>query len=143
VSQFTKNQELDSTLASGIQNNLGRDASTHFDQRRTLDASGIVVNSAGAQTYVADGIYNLADYYPLTFNATGILRVDIRQQRECGDVVILNSSGVAVITAKPNNRSSRASAVTSTTINASGQYYAYIELKGRTGSEYKVGMRLS
>lgn len=143
MSQFTKNLELDSTLASGIQNSLGRVSSSHFDQRRTFNASGVVVDTAGALTYVADGMYSIADYYPLTFNATGILQVDIRQQRGCGEVVVLDSSGAQVLLAKPSKLSSRNTATTTTTINASGQHYAYIELKGRNGTEYKIGMQLS
>ncbi len=143
MSQFTKNLELDSSLASGIQNRPGKATSSHFDQRRTLNASGVVVNLAGAREYVADGVYNLADYYPVTFNATGILQVSIRQNNNCGDVTVVNAAGATVLRAKPSKFSSRENAVTRTTINASGLHYTYIELKGRSGSEYKVGMQLS
>ncbi len=143
MAQFTKNLELDSSLASGIQNSLGSATSSHFDQRRTLNASGVVVNLAGSREYVADGMYSLADFYPVTFNATGILQVSIRQNNSCGDVTVVNAAGSTVLTAKPSKFSSRQNSVTRTTINASGVHYTYIELKGRSGSEYKVGMQLS
>jgi hypothetical protein len=143
MSQFTKDSELDSTLASGLQSSAFRTGSTHFDQRRTLNASGVVVNTAQARTYVADGNYGIADYYPLTFNATGILQVNIRDINSCGDVIILNAAGTEVMTASPSKFSSRDNSVTRTTINASGTHYAYIQLLGRSGSEYKVGISLS
>lgn len=143
MSQFTKDSELDSTLASGLQSSTFRTGSTHFDQRRTLDASGVVINTAQARTYIADGKYGIADYYPLTFNATGILQVNIRDINSCGDVVILNAAGTEVMTASPSKFSSRDNSVTRTTINASGTHYAYIQLLGRSGSEYKVGISLS
>lgn len=140
MTQFSKNLELDPTLASGVSSSSQRSISTHFDQRRTLDASGVVVVSANAREYIADGIYGISDYYPLTVNATGILQVDIRNQRECGDVIILNSAGTEVMTASPSKYSSRSSTVTQQRIAASGSYAAYIQLKGRTGSEYRVGI---
>ena len=143
MAQFTKDSELDTTLASGLTSTDRRTESTHFDQRRTLDASGVVVNTAQAVTYVADGRYGISDYYPLTFNATGILQVNIRDQNSCGDVIILNASGTEVLTASPSKFSSRNNSVTTTTINASGTHYAYIQLLGRSSSEYKVGIRLS
>jgi len=96
-----------------------------------------------ARTYVADGNYGIADYYPLTFNATGILQVNIRDINSCGDVIILNAAGTEVMTASPSKFSSRDNSVTRTTINASGTHYAYIQLLGRSGSEYKVGISLS
>ncbi len=142
MSQFAKDSELDSTLASGIQNSLGRTVSTSFDQRRTLNASGVVVDTRNTVTYVADGNYGLADYYPLTFNATGILQVSIRDQSECGDVIILNSAGAEVLKASPSAYSSRANAITTTTVNASGSHYAYVQLKGRNGAKYRVGIDL-
>jgi len=142
MSQFAKNSELDSTLASGIQNSLGRVYSTSFDQNRTLDASGVVVDTAGTVTYAADGNYGLADYYPLTFNATGILQVSIRDQIGCGDVIVLDSSGSEVITARPSAFSSRNTSITTTTVNASGAHYAYVQLKGRNGTKYRVGIDL-
>jgi hypothetical protein len=143
MSQFTKDSELDTTLASGLQTTARRTGSTHFDQRRTLDASGVVINTAQARTYTADGNYGIADYYPLTFNATGILQVNIREVNSCGDVVILNAAGTEVLAASPSKLSSRSNSVTRTTINASGTHYAYIQLLGRSGSEYKVGISLS
>ena len=142
MSQFAKNSELDSTLASGIQNSLGRVYSTSFDQHRTLNTSGVVVDTANTVTYVADGNYGLADYYPLTFNATGILQVSIRDQIGCGDVIVLDSSGSEVITARPSAFSSRNTSITTTTVNASGAHYAYVQLKGRNGTKYRVGIDL-
>ena len=142
MSQFTKDSELDSTLASGIQSADRRSGSTHFDQRRTVNASGVVVDTANAVTYVADGNYGISDYYPLTFNATGILQVNIREHNSCGDVIILNAAGTEVLKASPSKYSSRNSTVTTTTVNASGAHYAYIQLLGRNSSEYKIGIDL-
>jgi len=143
VAQYTKNLELNSVINSGITDPSRRTTSTHFDQRRTLDASGVVVVTSANRTYAADGIYGIADYYQLTVNATGILRVDIRNQNSCGDVVILDSAGSEVLVASPSKFSTRATAVTSTTINSSGTYATYIQLKGRSGSEYRVGINVS
>ena len=143
MSQFTKNLELDSTLASGLQVPEGRKYSTHFDQRRTIDASGVVVDTANSLTYIADGLYNISDYYPLTLNATGILQVDIRDQRGIGEVAILDSAGATVLTAKPSKFSARDSATTSTTVNSSGAHYAYIQIKGRSGTQYRLGIQVT
>jgi hypothetical protein len=140
MTQFSKNLELDPTLASGVSSSSQRSISTHFDQRRTLDASGVVITSASAREYIADGLYGISDYYPLTVNATGILQVDIRDQRECGDVIILDSAGSEVMVASPSKYSRRNSTVTQQRIAASGSYAAYIQLKGRTGSEYRIGI---
>lgn len=142
MAQFTKDSELDTTLGSGITASDRRTCSTHFDQRRVLDASGVVVNTTTSKTYVADGYYKISDYYPLTFNATGILQVNIREQRNCGNVVILNAAGDAVIEASPSKLSSRQNNVTTKTINASGAHYAYVELYGRNSSSYKIGIDL-
>jgi hypothetical protein len=140
MSQFTKNLELDSVLNSGLTDSSRRTTSTHFDQRRTLDASGVVVVSSASREYAADGIYGISDYYRLTVNATGILRVNIRNQNSCGDVIVLDSAGTEVLTASPSKFSTRANSVTTTTINSSGTYYTYIQLKGRSGAEYRVGL---
>lgn len=143
MAQYTKNLELDSVINSGITDPSRRTGSTHFDQRRTLDASGVVVVTSANRTYAADGLYGISDYYQLTVNATGILRVDIRNQNSCGDVVILDSTGSEVLVASPSKFSTRATTTTSTTINASGTYATYIQLKGRSGSEYRVGINVS
>ncbi len=143
MSQFTKNLELDGVLNSGLTDPSRRVSSTHFDQRRTLDASGVVVVSSASREYAADGIYGISDYYSLTVNATGILRVNIRNQNSCGDVIILDSTGSEVLVASPSKFSTRANSVTSTTINSSGSYYSYIQLKGRSGSEYRVGVSVT
>jgi hypothetical protein len=143
MSQFTKNLELDGVLNSGLTDTSRRVASTHFDQRRTLDASGVVVVSSSSREYAADGIYGISDYYKLTLNATGILRVDIRNQNSCGDIIVLNSAGTEVLTASPSKYSTRATTTSSTTINSSGTYYTYIQLKGRSGSEYRVGVNVT
>jgi hypothetical protein len=140
MSQFTKNLELDSVINSGLTDPSRRTESTHFDQRRTLDASGVVVVAASSREYAADGIYGISDYYQLTVNATGILRVSIRNQNSCGDVIIVNSAGSQVLTASPSKYSTRATSVATTTINSSGNYYSYIQLKGRSGAEYRVGI---
>lgn len=140
MSQFTKNLELDSVINSGLTDPSRRTESTHFDQRRTLDASGVVVVAASSREYAADGIYGISDYYQLTLNATGILRVDIRNQNSCGPVVVLNGSGTPVLTANPSKFSSRANSTASTTINTSGTYFTYIQLKGRSGAEYRIGI---
>lgn len=143
MAQYTKNLELDGVLNSGLTDPSRRTGSTHFDQRRTLDASGVVVVTSANRTYAADGIYGIADYYQLTVNATGILRVDIRNQNSCGDVVVLDSTGIEVLVASPSKYSTRATTTTSTTINSSGTYATYIQLKGRSGSEYRVGINVS
>jgi hypothetical protein len=142
MAQFTKDSELDTTLGSGITASDRRTCSTHFDQRRVLNASGVVVNSATSKTYTADGYYKISDFYPLTFNATGILQVNIREQRNCGNVVILNASGVEIIEASPSKLSSRQNSITTRTINASGTHYAYVELYGRSSASYKIGIDL-
>jgi len=140
MSEFTKNLELNTVVNSGLTDDSRRVYSTHFDQRRTLNASGVVVVSAQSREYAADGIYGISDYYQLTVNATGILRVNIRDQNSCGNVVVLNSSGTEVLNAKPSKFSSRNNSVSSTTINSSGTYYTYIQLKGRSGAEYRIGV---
>jgi hypothetical protein len=140
MSEFTKNLELNTVVNSGLRDDSRRVYSTSFDQRRTLNASGVVVVSAASREYAADGIYGISDYYQLTVNATGILRVNIRDQNSCGKVVILNPSGVEVMTASPSKFSSRNNSVTTTTINTSGTYYTYIQLKGRSGAEYRIGV---
>ena len=140
MSEFTKNLELNTVVNSGLTDDSRRVCSTHFDQRRTLDASGVVVVSAQNREYAADGIYGISDYYQLTVNATGILRVNIRDQNSCGTVVILDSAGDEVMTAKPSKFSSRNNSTTTTTINTSGTYYTYIQLKGRSGAEYRIGV---
>lgn len=140
MSEFTKNLELNTVVNSGLTDDSRRVCSTHFDQRRTLDASGVVVVSAQNREYAADGIYGISDYYQLTVNATGILRVNIRDQNSCGTVIILDSAGDEVMTAKPSKFSSRNNSTTTTTINTSGTYYTYIQLKGRSGAEYRIGV---
>lgn len=140
MAQYTKNLELDSVINSGITDPTRRTDSTHFDQRRTLDASGVVVVTSASREYAADGVYGISDYYQLTVNATGILRVGIRNQNSCGNVIVLNSAGQEVLNAEPSKFSSRATAVSSTTINTSGTYFTYIQLKGRSGAEYRVGI---
>lgn len=143
MSQFTKNLELDSVINSGITDPARRVASTHFDQRRTVNASGVVVVASSARQYAADGLYGISDYYNLTINATGILRVNILNQNSCGDVVIIDPTGNEVLTASPSKFSARASSVSSATINTSGAYSTYIQLKGRSGSEYRVGITVT
>lgn len=140
MGQFTKNSELDNVLTSGVSTTSYRAYSTSFDQRRTLNASGVVVVTASQREYAADGIYGISDYYQLTVNATGVMRVNIRETNSCGDVIVLNSSGDEVLTASPSKFSSRANSVTTANINSSGVYYTYIQLKGRSGAEYKVGL---
>ncbi len=142
MSQFTKNLELNNILASGVSTANQRSTSTHFDQRRQLNASGVVVNTARSRTYAADGLYGISDYYQLAVNGTGILQVDIRDHNNCGDVIILNASGVEVMTASPSKLSSRKTTITQQRISASGTHYAYIQVKGRSGCEYRVGIDL-
>lgn len=140
MSQFTKNLELESVVNSGLTDPAQRDYSTHFDQRRTVNASGVVLVTSASREYAADGYFGLADYYELTVNATGVLRVNIRDQNSCGNVLILNNSGQVVMTAPPSKFSSRQNATTTTNISSSGSYYAYIQIKGRSGAEYRVGI---
>lgn len=140
MSQFTKNLELDNLLASGVSTTSYRSCSTSFDQRRTLDASGVVVVTSSQREYAADGVYGISDYYEMTVNATGVLRVNIREVNSCGNIIVLDASGTEVLTAAPSKFSSRANSVTTTNINSSGVYYTYIQLKGRSGAQYKVGL---
>ena len=143
MSQFTKNLELDVVLASGVSTSTQRSDSTHFDQRRVNSGSGVVVDTSTSREYTADGYLGLADYYPITLNATGILQVNIRDVNSVGTVLILNASGTSVLTASPSKFSSRDNATTTTTVNSSGQHYMYIQLKGRSGCEYRVGVDVS
>lgn len=143
MSQFTKNLELDNLLSSGVSTDSYRAYSTSFDQRRSLNASGVVVVTASQREYAADGIYGISDYYQLTVNATGVLRVNIREVNSCGDVIVLNAAGTEVLTASPSKFSSRDNSVTTTNINSSGTYYTYIQLKGRSGAQYKVGLSVT
>lgn len=125
-------------LSSGVSTTQYRAYSTAFDQRRSLNASGVVVVNTTARTYAADGAYGISDYYPLTVNATGLLQVNIRDQNSCGDVIILDSTGTEVMTASPSKFSSRDNSVTTQRIGSSGTYYTYIQLKGRSGAEYRI-----
>lgn len=143
MSQFTKNLELDNLLSSGVSTNSYRAYSTSFDQRRSLNASGVVVVTSSQREYAADGIYGISDYYQLTVNATGVLRVNIREVNSCGDVIVLNAAGTEVLTASPSKFSSRDNSVTTANINSSGTYYTYIQLKGRSGAQYKVGLSVT
>jgi len=140
VGQFTKNLELDNLLASGVSTNSYRSCSTSFDQRRSLNASGVVVIDSSQREYAADGVYGISDYYQLTVNATGVMRVNIREVNSCGNVIVLNAAGTEVMTASPSKFSSRSNSVTTANINSSGTYYTYIQLKGRSGAQYKIGL---
>lgn len=140
MSQFTKNKELDNLLASGVSTDSYRAYSTAFDQRRTLNASGVVVVDADSRTYAADGAYGISDYYKLTVNATGLLQVNIRDQHSCGRVIVLNSAGASVMEASPSKYSSRANSVTTQRIASSGTYFTYIQLKDRSAAEYRIGI---
>lgn len=143
MSQFTKNLELNRVLQSGVLTTSQRAYSTSFDQRRVVSQSGVSVDTARSRTYQADGLYGISDYYPLTVSATGILQVDIRDQRNCGDVIILDPAGNETMIASPSPYSTRKTAVTRTTINASGSYAAYIQLRGRSGAQYRVGISVT
>ena len=140
MGQFTKNLELDNLLASGVSTNSYRSCSTSFDQRRSLNASGVVVIDSSQREYAADGVYGISDYYQLTVNATGVMRVNIREVNSCGNVIVLNAAGTEVMTASPSKFSSRSNSVTTANINSSGTYYTYIQLKGRSGAQYKIGL---
>lgn len=140
MGQFTKNLELDNLLASGVSTDSYRSCSTSFDQRRSLNASGVVVIDSSQREYAADGVYGISDYYQLTVNATGVMRVNIREVNSCGNVIVLNAAGTEVMTASPSKFSSRSNSVTTANINSSGTYYTYIQLKGRSGAQYKIGL---
>ena len=143
MSEFSKNLELDVVLASGTSTGgLQRTESSHFDQRRLVSGSGVVVDTANSKEYTVDGYFGLSDYYPLTVNGTGILQVNIRDQNNVRDVIILSSTGAPVVYAKPSKFSSRNNSTTQTRIAASGAHYLYIELNGRSGSEYRIGVDL-
>lgn len=143
MSQFTKNLEFDYVVNSGLTDPSRRTESTKFDQRRVLDASGVVEVTSASREYAADGVYGISDYYQLTVNATGILRVDISNQHACGAVVVLDSAGSSVLEAKPSKYSSRQSTTTTTTINSSGTYLTYIQLKDRSAAQYQVGIQVT
>jgi hypothetical protein len=100
----------------------------------------VVVNTTNSKKYTAEGYFALSDYYPLTINGTGILQVNIRDQNGVRDVVILNGSGTEIMSAKPSKLSARANSVTQKRISASGTHYMYIELNGRSGCEYRIGV---
>lgn len=141
MSELSKNLELNVVLASGTSTGgTQRSTSSHFDQRRQVSGSGVVVDTTTSKKYTAEGYFALSDYYPLTINGTGILQVNIRDQNSVRDVVILNSSGTPVIYAKPSKFSYRANSVTQQRISASGTHYMYIELNGRSGCEYRIGV---
>lgn len=141
MSELSKNLELDVVLASGTSTGgAQRTTSSHFDQRRQVSGSGVVVNTATSKKYTAEGYFALSDYYPLAINGTGILQVNIRDQIGVRDVVILNAAGAPVVYAKPSKLSSRNNSVTQQRISASGTHYMYIELNGRSGCEYRIGV---
>jgi len=141
MSEFSKNQELDVVLASGTSTGgLQRTTSSHFDQRRQVIGSGVVVDATNYKKYTVDLYFVLSDYYPLNVNGTGILQVNIRDQNNVRDVVILNSAGAPVVYAKPSKLSHRKNSTTQTRISASGSHYMYIELNGRSGCEYRIGV---
>ena len=103
MSELSKNLELDVVLASGTSTSgAQRTTSSHFDQRRQVNGSGVVVNTTNSKKYTAEGYFALSDYYPLTINGTGILQVNIRNQNGVRDVVILNGSGTEIMSAKPS-----------------------------------------
>lgn len=141
MSELSKNLELNVVLASGTSTSRAqRTTSSHFDQRRQVNGSGVVVNTTNSKKYTAEGYFALSDYYPLTINGTGILQVNIRDQNGVRDVVILNGSGTEIMSAKPSKLSARANSVTQKRISASGTHYMYIELNGRSGCEYRIGV---
>jgi hypothetical protein len=141
MSEFSKNLELDVVLASGTSTGgLQRTTSSHFDQRRQVSGSGVVVDTTNSKKYLAEGYFALSDFYPLTINGTGILQVNIRDQFGVRSVVVLNTSGTEVMSAKPSKLSSRKNFVNQQRISASGTHYMYIELNGRSGCEYRIGV---
>jgi hypothetical protein len=44
------------------------------------------------------------------------------------------------MTASPSKLSSRANSTTTQRIGSSGTYYTYIQLRGRSGAEYRIGI---
>jgi len=141
MSELSKNLELNVVLASGTSTfGLQRSTSTHFDQRRQVSGSGVVVDTTNSKKYTSDGYFNLSDYYPLTVNGTGILQVNIRDQMNVKQVVVLDGSGTPVSFAEASKLSRRNNSITQQRITSSGSYYMYIELQGRTSSEYRIGI---
>ena len=131
MSELSKNLELDVVLASGTSTSgAQRTTSSHFDQRRQVNGSGVVVNTTNSKKYTAEGYFALSDYYPLTINGTGILQVNIRDQNGVRDVVILNGSGTEIMSAKPSKLSSRNNSTTQKRISASGLITCTLSLKG-------------
>jgi hypothetical protein len=141
MSEFSKDLELDVVLASGTSTSgLQRTTSSHFDQRRQVNGSGVVVDTANSKKYTSDGFFNLSDYYPITVNGTGILQVNIRDQINVKQVVVLDASGEFVSFAKASKLSHRNNSTTQQRITSSGSYYMYIELEGRSSAEYRIGV---
>lgn len=138
MSEFTRDLELNAILASGVSSTDQRSNSTSFQQRRTVGASGVTVNTASARYDTADGIYGISDYYNIVATATGVMYVGIREQRSVRSVIILDSAGDEVLTAEPSKLSRRNNAVSSKRIASSGNYYMYIQADGRNSAEYRV-----
>jgi hypothetical protein len=138
MSEFAKNSEFNSTLQTGVRSFNQRTCSTSFDQRRVVSSSGVVVNLAGSKTYQSDGSYGLSDYYPLTVTATGLLQVDLQNQRNCGDVIILDAAGSEVMIVSPTQADEWGSTVSQKAINSSGLYSAYIQVRGRSSAKYVI-----
>jgi hypothetical protein len=139
MSELTRDLELNAVLASGVAfPGQQRGESTNFQQRRTVNASGVVINTASAQYDTADGKYGISDYYQFQATATGVMQVNIRDQNSLRSVIVLDSAGTEVMTAEPSKLSRRNNSVTTQRIGTSGTYYMYIQTGGRNSAEYRI-----
>jgi hypothetical protein len=139
MSELTRDLELNAVLASGVAfPGQQRSESTNFQQRRTVNASGVVISTASAKYDTADGKYGISDYYQFQATATGVMQVNIRDQNSLRSVIVLDSAGTEVMTAEPSKLSRRNNAVTTQRIGTSGTYYMYIQTGGRNSAEYRI-----
>lgn len=139
MSELTRDLELNAVLASGVAfPGQQRSESTNFQQRRTVNASGVVINTASAKYDTADGKYGISDYYQFQATATGVMQVNIRDQNSLRNVIVLDSAGDEVMTAEPSKLSRRNNSVTTQRIGTSGTYYMYIQTGGRNSAEYRI-----
>jgi hypothetical protein len=139
MSELTRDLELNAVLASGVAfPSQQRSESTNFQQRRTVNASGVVISTASAKYDTADGKYGISDYYQFQATATGVMQVNIRDQNSLRSVIVLDSAGTEVMTAEPSKLSRRNNAVTTQRIGTSGTYYMYIQTGGRNSAEYRI-----
>ena len=139
MAEFVKDLSRSWVLASGVTQADMRSGSIHFDQRAVTPGSGVqlLASGADARTYVAEGSYKLADYWPIQLLASGTLRVQTPYSMQTGPVYILNEQGEEVIAHEPSPYTRRDLSSTTATVNDTGTYYMYVTLNGRRSCEYR------